>query len=299
MLTRRNKTNQKKVPKVFVCNGMLVQMGKVNIMKNLKNYLLLIATTILTGLTLVSCSQDDGIVEGNKIKSTVVEKGLTSRVGGCYIDGATVIGASTTNAAATVNAGTTATFEYKGNFTAKSIKWVVASGNGISFISTTGNTVVVAFSTAFKGGSIKAIGTDASNQDCNPVLPISLADGGNVPCSATINQINCSPGTMGYNTMISVDVNLANPFPNTASVLVQWDPEQFTGFQNAGGLYTMGPYEIRTKTAPSQFSINASNNAPSGFYVPMIVKYTDLTTGQTCTVKLNPLVTGGCNDAPF
>lgn len=280
--------------------AILAQKGKIKIMKNIKKNLVLTVVTLLTGILIVACSQDDGIAKDYSIESINLKTGLTNRTAAisCYISGSTVINANTDIASSTVNAGTTATFKYNSNPLVTNIQWVIVSGTGISFIgSTTSSSVKVSFSSTFTGGSIKAIGTDSSGQICGPVLPISTTNGGGGgKCTATIRQIYCSPGTGGYNAMINVDVNATNPFPNLSSVLVQWDPNYFSGYQNAGGLYNI----VANSTAliPSQFSINASINSLGGYYVPIIVKYTDLTTGQTCTVNLNPLLTD-CSGSPF
>lgn len=109
-------------------------------------------------------------------------------------------------------------------------------------------------------------------------------------CTASIASIWCNEyNSNGYNSIINTVVNVSNPFQNPAWVEASFNPAYLSGLQLAGGAYSISAGA--TTTIPSQFAINAQNNFPGGFYVPMRVRYTDLVTGQVCTVTLNPLVT--------
>lgn len=176
LTTRRNKYNLKTVPKVFVYNGNTqLQKGIINIMKNLKNYLVLTLFTLITCLIFFACSQENEVVKKNEVENVNIKTTLSNRIGTitCYISGSTVTNANTNIASSTVNAGATTTYQYNSNPAVTNIQWVVVSGTGISFVgSTTNSSVTVSFSSTFTGGSIQAIGTDATGQICGPVLPI-------------------------------------------------------------------------------------------------------------------------------
>jgi hypothetical protein len=136
-------------------------------------------------------------------------------------------------------------------------------------------------------------------QACSDKKTITIGKPGGLvtsSCKATINRAYCSSGIPGYNATINVDVNATNPFSHLSSVLVQWDPDYFSGSQAAGGLYNINANA--NSLVPSQFNINAQITSQTGFYVPIIVKYTDLVTNDVCIVKLNPLLTG-CSGSPF
>jgi hypothetical protein len=169
---------------------------------------------------------------------------------------------------------------------------VVPPGS-VTLVSGSGISTSLSFSPYFQSATLQAVGMANGNQ-CAASLNLTLAA---PSCAARVVNIWCSPGSEGYNVMINASVAVGNPFCNNASVLIQWDPANFSGSLVAGGEYSLGPYA--TATYPTQFNINANTSLPAGFYVPMIAKYTDLVTGQTCTAKLNPLVTGGCNGSPM
>ena len=178
----------------------------------------------------------------------------------------------------------------------QNVNWTVTNvvpAGSVTPLSGSGLNVALSFAANFRSARLVATGTGGGNQ-CGAYLDLTLAA---PSCSARINNIWCSPASSGYNAEINVDVFVGNPFCHQASVLIQWDPANFSGFLVAGGQYTLGANA--TALLPSQFDINANTSLPAGFYVPMIVKYTDQVTGQTCTVSLNPLVTGGCNRAPM
>ncbi len=129
-----------------------------------------------------------------------------------------------------------------------------------------------------------------------------IIDGPDGPgtCKAKLNNIWCSQASPGYNAQINVDVFVTNPFSNPASVLIQWDPNYYSGFQVAGGQYNLGVGGVGNSVLlPSQFDILVGTGWPNSFNVRLIVQYTDLYTNKVCTVHLNPLVTGGCNRAPM
>lgn len=186
-------------------------------------------------------------------------------------------------------------------FTAASAQayyWEICSGNATIIGSNTSKTVTV--NCSGKGNKIRLIRFQNGNcyESCK-IFSCGIGTPGGTTCSGNIRSIWCSSynGTGGYNTMINSNANTTNPFSNTASVTVKWNPNYFNGLQLAGGNYLLSAGESRI--IPSQFAINASNNSPSGFYVPMIIKYKDLTTGEECTVNLNPLVSGDCSGAPM
>jgi hypothetical protein len=185
-------------------------------------------------------------------------------------------------------------------------QWIVSPANAFTIVSgqNTPNAYIkgnpgysqgTVYVTKFKNGV-------SACSDFKTVLISTRDSGGGTICTATVHQIWCTPSNT-HNAMINVRINASNPFPNNASILIQWDPDYFSGglcLAPNDCLGTMGPYESNIK--PSQFSIDASGTSNvSGFYVPIIVRYTDLVTGSVCTVKLNPLVTGGCgnNNSPM
>ena len=161
----------------------------------------------------------------------------------------------------------------------------ILSGSGVS--------IPLSFSSNFQSATLQAIGS-VNGIQCTANMDLILAA---PSCGARVVDIWCSQGTDGYNVMINASVAVGNPFCNNASVLIQWDPANFSGALVAGGEYSLGPNA--TATLPTQFNINANTSLAAGFYVPMIAKYTNLVTGQTCTAKLNPLVTGGCSRGPM
>ncbi|NOS94487.1 MAG: hypothetical protein HOP30_21445 [Cyclobacteriaceae bacterium] len=261
-----------------------------------------------------SCSTNEDPIKSSQQEQSVnstspTKNSVNARVAAtrCAING---IGGTS----ATVSPGSTVVYTYSNSLgSVPSIVWSVVNvvpAGSVTLISNSGTSVSVSFAANFQSCTLIVAGTGSPNgqYDCNTFLNLTANTGGGgntgggtggntVTCNARINSIWCSPGSAGYNAMINVDVFATNPFSNTASVLIQWDPANFTGFQVAGGLYNLGPNA--TALLPSQFDINANINFPSGFYVPIIVKYTDLVTNATCTVSLNPLVTGGCNRAPM
>jgi hypothetical protein len=207
-----------------------------------------------------------------------------------------------------VSAGSSYNYSYNfsnttGSRTPTSYIWTVTSAVpvGSVTISANGNQSSILFSPKFKTASISAQGLDSNGVICLAELSIAASTsggGGVVTCDARVVQIWCSPAPSGYTAEINARVAVSNPFSNTASVLIQWNPKSFSGQLVAGGQYNLA--SKATATLPTQFDINAQTRNPNGFYVPMIVVYTDLVTGATCTVEyLNPLVTGGCNNAPM
>lgn len=169
---------------------------------------------------------------------------------------------------------------------------VVPPGSA-TVLSGSGASVPISFSSNFQSATLQAIGT-ARGIQCTASTDLVVAS---PACGARVVDIWCSPGSAGYNVMINATVSVGNPFCENASVLIQWDPASFSGFLVAGGEYRLGPYA--TANLPTQFNINANTRLAAGFYVPMIATYTNLVTGQTCTAKMNPLVSGGCTRAPM
>jgi hypothetical protein len=247
----------------------------------------------------ISCSKNEDPINTAQQQLTGSTSPSKSPINGrraatnCAING--IAGTSVT-----VAPGSAIVYTYSNSLgSVPNIEWTVTNvvpAGSVTPLLGSGLSVPLSFASNFQSCRLIVTGTGSINgqYDCNTYLDISS---GTVSCSAVLNNIWCSPGTAGYNAMINVDVFTSNPFPNTASVLIQWDPANFSGFLVAGGQYNLGPYA--TALLPSQFNINANINFPSGFYVPIIVKYTDLVTNATCTVSLNPLVTGGCNRAPM
>jgi hypothetical protein len=200
----------------------------------------------------------------------------------------------------TVTAGSTQTYTYSNTTgTPETISWSVEnSPAGSMTISGSGATVTVTFASNFASGTLVATGAGGTASTCEDKLNIAISGVPPPPiCSASINSIWCSQGSGGYNAMINANVNVKNPFPHTASVSAQWDPNYFSGVLAAGGQYNLAVGA--SIVLPSQFEINAQTSSSSGFYVPMLVTYTDLVTQAVCTVSLDPLVTGGCNGAPM
>lgn len=137
--------------------------------------------------------------------------------------------------------------------------------------------------------------TEEGFKECIKVLPACCGGTGSVTCNAVIDSIWGVPvvnlNYPQFNVEINVDVFCTNPFSNLASALIQWNPVSMNGSQVAGGLYNLATNQ--TALLPSQYLTVGSPNSPSGYYSPMIVRYTDLVTGQVCTVNLNPLVFNG------
>ncbi len=180
------------------------------------------------------------------------------------------------------------------------VTWSVIAARpaGSIVISGSGTSTTISFSSNFLMGRISVSGTGGGSSipDCGDIANISRPPV--FSCSASVVQVWCSPASSGYNAQINARVSVTNPFPNTASVLVQWNPNLLSGQLVAGGQYNVNANT--TTILPTQFDINTQTSNPNGFYVPMFVRYTDLVTGATCTVdNLNPLVTGSCNGAPM
>lgn len=261
-------------------------------MKNIKNYFILALVTLTLSAIFVACSSDNDEVRENARPTDLVEsERLRATI--CDIIGSTVV----STGSAVVAAGSTATYSYTNNTgSATTITWTLTgvgatfSGGGTTI--TSAGPVTVIYSSNFVSGTLSAAGSGGTAQTCNTILNITKRGGGR--CVANIIQIWCSPTNFqNYNVEINVRMGVTNPFPNQASVLVQWDPAYLSGYQVAGGLYNLSPNQ--STTIPSQFDTTANSTSTTGFYVPLIVKYTDLNTGAICIVKLNPLVTGGCN----
>lgn len=205
-------------------------------------------------------------------------------------------GCGSSNWTGTVPINQTRTFSVP-TLSGATYRWVVSSshlqivsGQGTPTVTIRGNSIgnAVLYVTRYKDGVSACADKKTLSVTQIIIDPPS--------CTASINDIWCSPySSNGFNSMINTVVNVTNPFSNSAWVEASFNPAYLNGLQLAGGAYSISPNQ--TTTIPSQFAINAANNFPGGFYVPMLVRYTDLVTGQTCTVTLNPLVIG-CSGSP-
>ena len=125
---------------------------------------------------------------------------------------------------------------------------------------------------------------------------------GTEDCEASVAGIWCNanngPNSAMYPTLINSEVLLTNPFSHTASGYVRWNDDYLDGQQAAGGVFGNLAVGAENLLFPSQFYVNISTqttNWPSGFYVPMEVKYVDNVTGDECYVTLNPLIDEPCD----
>jgi hypothetical protein len=270
---------------------------KKNIFMSLFSFCLVVSSFF------VSCSKNEDPIDTSQQKlsnnpSSPPKSPINARPAAttCAING--ISGTSIT-----ATPGSTVLYTYSNSLGyVPNVNWTVTNvvpAGSVTPLSGSGISASISFAANFQSCTLIAAGTGSANgqYDCNTYLNVTASGGGVVTCSARINNIWCSPGSAGYNAMINVDVFVGNPFSHSASVLIQWDPANFSGFLVAGGQYTLGPNA--TALLPSQFDINANTSLPAGFYVPIIVVYTDLVTGAVCRVSLNPLVTGGCNRAPM
>lgn len=131
--------------------------------------------------------------------------------------------------------------------------------------------------------------TETGCHSCSKTL--ASIGGGQVSCDATIISNHSSPYSNvlhpELNVYIDVYVGYQNPFPNNASVSIQYNPQP-SGFCHVNCVpIIVAPF---FQSAMSyQFSIPVGSDGLNlGFYVPITVLYTDLVTGQTCSKILNP-----------
>jgi hypothetical protein len=140
--------------------------------------------------------------------------------------------------------------------------------------------------------------TEEGCKSCSTIVTCSGC-GGSVSCDASILQIWCDKRNNTvefpqFNVQINVRFLVTNPFPNNSGVLVSWDPDYLNGFDSAGTGGVSFVAVNSTNIVPFQFYTSISTPNATGFYIPLVVKYTDLVTGQVCVKKLNPLVTNNC-----
>ncbi|WP_367180679.1 T9SS type A sorting domain-containing protein [uncultured Psychroserpens sp.] len=140
--------------------------------------------------------------------------------------------------------------------------------------------------------------TDSDNDGIGDACEDITVEG----CEASVDDIWCNvnngPNSATYPTLINSEVLLTNPFSNPASGYVRWNDAYLNGQQAAGGVFGNLAVGAQNLLFPSQFYVNISTqttNWPSGFYVPMEVKYVDNVTGAECYVTLNPLITDPCD----
>lgn len=155
--------------------------------------------------------------------------------------------------------------------------------------------------------SIKRIGTGSITikvtyfteeegcKECIKVLPACCGGNGSVTCDAWVvdkfwyGYTNYTLPT--HDVMAHIEVNYTNPFPNNASVLVQYDPSYPSGFCH-GNCSPVNATPNFTGSIQYQISLPIGSYGMSiGFCVPLIVTYTDLVTGQKCIKILNPCFT--------
>lgn len=179
--------------------------------------------------------------------------------------------------------------------TAQAYYWEVCSGNATIVGSNTSRTVTVS---GTKTSKIKV--TRFLNGNCYESCEIfTISPNNDYDCTARLRSIWCSnyTGTGNYNIYINARVDGRNPFNSRAKVTVKWNPQYINGLQAAGGLSYMEARE--SKILPSQFAVNVNTNSSTGFYIPMIVEYTELSTGTKCRVDLNPFVSNNCDLGPM
>jgi hypothetical protein len=281
----------------------------------MKNLLKITFISILTGILLFACSKDDGEIHNTNTKqeskniskfvsttkpTSTTTPTSTSKVLGtcCYINGTTLTESTRLdlcgpNSQAVVAAGSIEAYQYvNNNGTPSTVVWTVLNANpsGSIRIKGTGANVTVSYAPNFISGSFTASGSGGTSLACTAKLNVTSINPS--PCTASIYKIWCSPGGLGYNVMINVLLDVSNPFSHPATALLELSPDYLPGLQIAGGSLYLSEYS--TGQLASEFLTTATTST-EGFYIPLIVKYIDTVTNETCIIKLTPLVTGDCN----
>lgn len=127
---------------------------------------------LLTTILIVSCSNDEKVVESAKKASQPSNlEGLY-----CYISGSTVFYDQVTNVGSCVaKPGSSASFYYKSSLDAPDIKWTIIAEPAGSIVvngSENESSISLTFNSDFEKGEIRSVG-EGEKGTCGPVLPVT------------------------------------------------------------------------------------------------------------------------------